>query len=61
MHIEDAIAYKLRRRNVAPKMYNSRRLRERPIVPRAGQRVLDFFRLSSGNLNRIPGDHNLRF
>lgn len=53
MNIEEALAYKLRRRNFPPGIYNPRRLLEKAVKPRSGQNVPKFFQpsSSSGNLN----------
>lgn len=53
VNIEEAFAYKIRRRNYPPGLYNARRLHAKKVKPRAGQNVSDFFQLqlASGKLN----------
>lgn len=46
MRFETALDYQTHRRNVQPKLYNERRLREQPATSRAGQSISRFFRLN---------------
>lgn len=50
-HIDDAIEYLIRHRNVEPRLYNLLRLRERGVRPPVGQHIARFFRLDATSQN----------
>lgn len=53
VNIDEAIKYSESRRNIAPKIYNDRRLKEKAVKPRSGLSLHKFFRLQPGAVPKV--------